>query len=503
MFKNKLEKITLIYIGLPCLIFLLNWVHWYISVPIVLYLFWYVKTQFDDYEMDDVKSSFEINYHVYIGVVLIFIWLWFSGVGAFSFQNGDYQKHHAILNDLIEIDWPVSYEVGVVDSRKVNLVYYIAYYLPAALVGKISSFSIAQVAIFIWAFLGINIALFWLYRLLGRASVLTVLVFIFFSGLDIIGHSMMKGTLPKGGDHIEWWSRMWQFSGMSSQLYWVPQHGIVGWILTPLFLHKIINKKTQFLSLYYVFSLLWSPFVTIGLSVYLLYSAYKDGIKSYLKTHKVLVCSLVLMPIVFYYLSRVPDPYKVWLIKFKFWRKIFPANIIFYLIEVGVYGFLLLSFVPKLGKRYRELFKLTLVTLPFYTVYKLGMYNDFCMRGSIPALYVLMFFVILFINNKELFRNNFHKQLMALVLIIGGINSAQEIVRSIIKYDHSRFSTRRVLKMDARFARQYLGRVESVFANYLMPESKPEPVKIPKKLRNILVENDAYGENRVFFDDDP
>ncbi|MCA9417857.1 MAG: hypothetical protein KC917_16380, partial [Candidatus Omnitrophica bacterium] len=61
--------------------------------------------------------------------VIALVWVALSGIGGLGFQNPDYPKHNAVLKDLIEKDWPVVYGEG---EGARALVYYFAYYLPAA-----------------------------------------------------------------------------------------------------------------------------------------------------------------------------------------------------------------------------------------------------------------------------------------------------------------------------------------------------------------------------------
>ena len=111
-FKNNseslLEKISFAYLALPVIIFLLNWVHLVYSIPLIGYIAWYVYKNWYN-EISPEQEANGSSYGLFFGLLLVFVWIWFSGIGAFSFQNGDYQKHHAILNDLIQIDWPRFY----------------------------------------------------------------------------------------------------------------------------------------------------------------------------------------------------------------------------------------------------------------------------------------------------------------------------------------------------------------------------------------------------------
>ena len=56
-----------------------------------------------------------------------------SGIGGFARQSVDYVKHDEILGTLINMDWPC--KLG--SHKYLYLIYYIAYYLPAACIGKI------------------------------------------------------------------------------------------------------------------------------------------------------------------------------------------------------------------------------------------------------------------------------------------------------------------------------------------------------------------------------
>src|SRR5215472_13296095 len=114
--------------------------------------------------------------------VSVFVGL--NGVGGFGVQTSDWLKHNAILSDLINQPWPVAYRTS---AGEIALVYYVAYYLPAALVGKLYGWAAANVALFAWTVLGGVLAVLWL-AVLSRAPVwLCLLGFVFFSGLEVVG----------------------------------------------------------------------------------------------------------------------------------------------------------------------------------------------------------------------------------------------------------------------------------------------------------------------------
>jgi hypothetical protein len=56
-----------------------------------------------------------------------------SGIGGFGYQHYDWDKHNAVLSDLVHESWPVGYtDYG----HPVALVYYIAYYSARRAGGK-------------------------------------------------------------------------------------------------------------------------------------------------------------------------------------------------------------------------------------------------------------------------------------------------------------------------------------------------------------------------------
>ena len=102
-----------------------------------------------------------------------------------------------------------------------------------------------------------------------------------------------------------------------------------------------------------------------------------------------------------------------------------PAYIVFIFLEFLVYFILLFKSNKKDG-----LFILTLIELILIPIYKMTPANDFCMRASISALFILMLYWIKFIENIK----NHPKYIMIisyLIIIIGMITPIHEMSRSI------------------------------------------------------------------------
>lgn len=191
-------------------------------------------------------------------------WTAFGGAGHLFHANGaDWVPRFAVLRDLVAEPWPPRYGDGA-DAMLLRAP--IGYYLPAALTGSLAGMAWIDRLLLAWTWLGV--ALFFCANLrAGRARTLAAaLVFAFASGLDVVGLFWRQGSLPWPTQHIEWWSGGMQYSSNTTLLFWVPNHGLPGWIAgawlwrfrdNPGFLSRL---PTIFLPV-----MLWAPLVAIGL----------------------------------------------------------------------------------------------------------------------------------------------------------------------------------------------------------------------------------------------
>ncbi len=114
----------------------------------------------------------------------------------------------------------------------------LAYYLPAALVGKVAGVGVADTALLIWTAIGVALflALAVERATTFRAALIIVAVLVLFSGMDLLG-TVLRGGFGLAAhlrpvDHLEWWATRFQYSSHTTQLFWVPNHALPGWIAT-------------------------------------------------------------------------------------------------------------------------------------------------------------------------------------------------------------------------------------------------------------------------------
>ena len=383
-----------------------------------------------------------------------------SGVGGFGHQDTDWLKHNGILKDLVERPWPVVYRLGGQDvppeGRDVPLVYYVAYYLPAALIGKLAGWSLANYALFAWTLVGLVLAMLWFVVLVRRISFAVLLLFVMFSGLDVVGRLLVtpavaairpEVSLVLIWDHIEQWAWGWQYSSNVTLLFWVPHHALAGWIGTATLMYTILvsPRKTHSLFLWST-TALWSPFVTIGLAPYLLAElATADGpllkrLARYVSLPN--LCGLVMLAVIglFYSAKFYPiSPVLAGDIPHGFVLSFAPDGqakviacvlmLVFCALEFGLYGLLIRP--ADAGREIRS--KVLLLTargcLLLFPLYRYGASNDFVMRSSIPALYVLAVFVGRALGGRSL--SGRRRAVLIALLVLGSVTPLIELRRHV------------------------------------------------------------------------
>lgn len=461
---KRLDRIMydagILYIAIPVLIFLIGWTRPAVYIPAGLIflasLFFLIRNRPEEI---DFRISRKLLVTAAACILILAAWVWFSGIGGFSFQNSDYTYRNAIFRDLIQNRWPVTYTFET--SAATNLpglnalpqhammVYYIAFWLPAALIGKLAGWYAANAFLYCWALLGLILVVYFLFRTLKRVSILSVLILIFFSGLDVLGFLWASGgALPGLTQHIEWWSGYYQYSSDTTLLYWVFNQTIVFWLFM-LLLMNLKNSK----SLFFLYSLLllYGPFPFLGMLPFVLWKAYQgfplslrdsgrnpvsnfflwfiSGVRRALSFENIAGGLTVLMIVYLYFQSNVSGGRKMGI------SQIYSSYPVFILFEAGLY----LAFLSLVYYR-KPIFWICAVSFLLIPLYQVGTGQDFCMRVSIPALFAMQLMIQKELLGREreerpsLTRND--RKLLAIILtvmlIIGSVVPVEEMSRSIV-----------------------------------------------------------------------
>lgn len=402
---------SLVYLALPNLIFVMGWLRWELAATcagLILVPIFSLRSVLSAFagEDGDGGARYLPPRQVVVVIVIACALLLLSGVGGVGYQENDWLKHNALLKDLIEHPWPVFYQGRDYD---LPLTYYFAYLLPAALAGKIGGWVVANQILFLWTWIGLVLALLWATLLIRPGSVLAPVIFVAFSGLDIVGTPITNpGRLSAGGwDHVEWWAAQWQYSSNVTLLYWVPHQALAAWIAMGLILWArrgpIGRPRVAFLV---ALLPLWSPFVTLGVLLYVIadFFAGRGWLQRALSycTMTNLCGLLLLLLYALFFGSRLnagslpvldaPTPHG--LIFFAprepaGWSAVLAQLPLFCLFEFGFYALALAGTAVIRAGHARSVFVVTVASLCLLPLYRYGHNNDAVMRVSIPALFVL------------------------------------------------------------------------------------------------------------------
>ncbi len=412
-FRN-LAIIAYGYIILPIIIFFLTWLKLYISVPASILLvvagFWSLKKDYFKRERKIIirKSNFII-------IIIIFMfWVWISGQGGGFYQTFDNHWRNAVFRDLINNEWPVIYP-----NTGNALIYYIMYWIVPASFGKLFGWGVANFILYIWTLIGILISYFMITCLLKvttlKKMIAVALVFIFFSGLNVIGiltvSSFKIYDLNQLSGYWEGWLNAipsefpyeYQYSSNNILLQWVYNQTIVPWIITALLME---NKKIRNFAFWGLLVLPYAPLPFIGFFLYFLGLAcifivkkirmkkYSEVIREIFSVQN-LIAIVALFPIFFFFFKANSFGAKIsrYVPSEAYDLKRIVLLILFYFLEFGIY----MLIIYKENKK-NSLYWITLFSLIIIPFFKVGNGVDLCMRASIPGLFVLMILLMKYIS---------------------------------------------------------------------------------------------------------
>ena len=453
--KKYLIEISVVFLLLPIIIFFLGFLKPYISLPLSVLVIFICYKSFKK-KPEDVKENSNkraIIYYILVSI-LILVWLGFSGIGNFSFQNDDWDVRNAVMRDLTNYDWPVHYSLNTVDEQSgqdvatetVGFVYYFCYWLPAAIFGKLFGLTAGNIFLFIWTFIALMLTVLLINKKINKNSIWAVLVLIFFSGLDILlindklfSSEIMQNIFTE--NHLEYAGANLQYSSNTTQLYWVFNQSVMTWLIIALIIQI---KKPETIIFISCLTFCYSPFATFGvlpIAIFLIIKCLVEenkiskfsSVKQFLlKIGKILIsweslfalCILIIFG-TFYTSSTSTITLRNfnWITNGITFVEFLGPYLRFILVNALVYEIVLFWKYKK-----DPFFWFIVIELLLIPLYRMTPANDFCMRASIGPLFVLTIFVIEFLADNK---NKILILIMLFLLVIGMATPVHEILRSI------------------------------------------------------------------------
>lgn len=458
--------------ALPLLCYLIGFLKWYfaiISCAALLFVLWKTLKGNED-RTPDLQQKDQSQFLIPLKTVLLvflfsLIWSYLGGMNGYFYQSTDWDCRNAVYFDLIRYDWPIIYE-----QNGAALVYYVGHWLPPATIAKLiqnltGSIEAGRFAgrmlLWLWSSAGLTIIILMIYRFVGaktsKTRIAATLIFVFFSGMDIIG-ALIKNTtgevLAPENLHLEWWTHGVQYTSITACLYWVFNQAIIPWMITLCFLTEEDPRNYVF---YATACLLCGTLPCFGLAILMIVKAIAYGVKKLKQREgdripktifsaQNLVAFLVIFPMVAFYLLSANTFKDVFGDKLTFFGtkaaaetiqantdttqtvqaegqiltvtaentnqteqnteenpqtdeepkyKVFrlPTNsigglLLFLFIDVGCYMLLIWSDHFK-----NPLFYTMAACFILFPFIHIGKQHDFCMRASIPSLFLLMLYV--------------------------------------------------------------------------------------------------------------
>ncbi len=416
------HRLAIIYLTLPVVIWLVGWFEWWFGVPAAVLLavgLWRAlappSASFTWQAFSDAIRS-ALRPATVALLLIAFAWVMTtSGGGIFDLNNADWEKHRALMLELSRGDWPTQPLQDFRDyvNQPIVLRHYLGFHIVPGLLGKLLGLAALNWAVPLWTWSGVALILLMFNRgYRGWRTLVAALVLIFFSGMDALRIALFEGwdvtqfslrldgwpNIELGRQHLEWEgldSLRIQISSHMVGLLWVPKHFIPAALYGLLLVQ--LRRHGRFLGisgLVLAVAPFWSPFVAIGLLPFVIALVIERGIRPFLSWQNLLV-ALPLASLLFVYLSSgVGDVPRSWI-----WERhengplaaLF-ALAILYLSEFAILGSLLLLLRPQL--RHDSYFVASLATLVLLPLYSLGYFNDFAMRGVMPALFLLCYYCV-------------------------------------------------------------------------------------------------------------
>ncbi len=429
-------RLAYFYLGLPYLIFLIGWLHWYISIPISIFFVYALYCSIGSYVIDN-KIIDEIRKQsklLYLILFLLIVYLFFSGIGGYSFQNEDHHYRSAVFQDLINNQWPVVYQIkgfaseNPLEGKQTFLVYYLGYWLPAAVAGKILGIKVGSFILYLWTVIGISLVLYFLCKYFNRFSIKIFWLFIAWGTLYFIGtfYTFPIKEILKGNAYL-WAGNLLFADGNTGLIYWTFNQTIVPWLIILLIINQMNPKNILFLSSILFF---YGPFAFIGFLSFIAYFVYKNDFSKaklnnidfkkfgkYLSFENVGGSFSVMAICYFYFASNSSgNVFNIVLPEIK-------TYLIFIFLSIGIISILLFD-------RYKTdlLFYLILFVLLILPFFQLGFGLDLTARASIPAMFILMLLAGEYLLKAK---NGIRKNLVILYLIVAGLGHNMQFIRSV------------------------------------------------------------------------
>lgn len=212
------------------------------------------------------------------------------GFHAHIHQHWDFRLRNLVYEQLINRSWPMTNNEGKF------FVYYLAFWLPPALLSNLSSLCSPATFAFIWSFIGLAIGTLLFYSRLKGKILCFLLVFLAFDSFSDWGR-MISEICEKGigGEILQTWSQFFASIAPVDRLYLIPSwsqfvatfnHAVPLWIFLGIYFARGVSLSAVLVAA--VMLLSSSPLGGVAILPFVLFRLYREcrlrGFKEPLKS---------------------------------------------------------------------------------------------------------------------------------------------------------------------------------------------------------------------------
>ncbi|TLU99268.1 hypothetical protein [Dyadobacter luticola] len=486
-----LRNCSLGYLLAPNIVFALAWFRPHISIPVVLCFACLFYIQF---KKGPEAEEHRINVAT-LGWLLAAaaFWTFCTGMGGLSYQIADYFAHNAKFHDLYRNPWPTYFA----DKQRYACYYFGFFLIPAGISKLVGHISIP--ALLFWAVLGYWLVLQWLFILLKKHK---RLIF-FFLMLGGVGH-LVKVTFYQIATsysyhiatfYLEIWSLFDQSLWVTSQV--IPILLVSSILVSDSFIKNRVQDSFFPITLCFMWAIFPSIVFVLLFSMIFInkcFGNWKDLFS--LKTCiPLIVAGLAFLPIFIFLRSSDSLPVNGFIWQFEPVGEIF-AEYFFGVIVDLILIFIIIKNLKNVDNLIPRWFTWCVMGLfLLISLYRIGHWNDWFVRGYNPLLAILLFTIVRSLHTlyqTGRWKKNLYYNVVVGIFALSMLIPVGHIFRALKTNvlvsnafpDKFPFEPMRIDKYPNTYqalfqeasnpkeADQYLGKKDSFYARYLARESR-------------------------------
>ncbi|WP_064197115.1 MULTISPECIES: hypothetical protein [Emticicia] len=496
---KQLKLFTVSYLLIPNIIFILTWLNliWatlgFVAAVFSFYSFWKNTTKSQE-EVSALRLSKIDGSTIFYLIIFTLVLGVFFSLGNFGLgQSYDYFKHNTIVKELIKKPYPIVYEnetrYGILNEPAI-LGYYMAYYLPTAIICKFIGMGLSNILLYIWGAIGIFISFCWLYFLTPKNLNIILVFILFLLGATLFkpylyAHYLLQNivSLPI----IQYF--IWP-SGISFNLiniHYSPQHHIVTTVgVFFVYYESFIRKDNKFILYFISLLLMWSFLGAFSVGIIAGFLVLYRRFANFFSLANILGGGIIIFIMATYFLAHFQDNRFsgfIWTFSdisgYLYNKPLISilALIGYCLLEVGIYLFYMYRLFSSKNTYNDKLILLYFCAAYFIIspLYRIGFNNDLAMR-LISTIKILIF-VLLISTYSEMLKSkisiNFLRVYMIFTVILGIFSSM-----TTLKWDKvpSIAESPTINKADIpqEIFLQYFAKKNSFFGKYIMSQESSQ-----------------------------